>query len=111
MGSRDGSRKSFQLLPKNLQGAVIFQFLPEIRKTLRQPSHEGLLYMLKYGNAEDYRYIRQITKEDMRTGTRLGSSRIYDQVKANIENSKNPLAVPILVDFLDRREIHRFAVN
>jgi len=75
------------------------------RDRVREVPSECIWFLLKYGNTEDYRMLREATQADIRRGATLGSSRVFASVKAGIENSKNLLAVPILVDLLDRREI------
>ena len=82
-----------------------FSLLPSIRKMVRsQPSQGGIDYILRYGDAGDYRYLLQAAREDIRKGATSSSSRVFGAVRVIVERSKNPLAVPILVDFLDRRE-------
>jgi hypothetical protein len=83
--------------------------LPAMRKMMRASKraipNECVWYVLRYGDAEDYRFLRQAAREDIDRGGTLGTSRIYGSVKAGVERSKNPLSVPILVDFLDQRRV------
>lgn len=68
--------------------------------------HECVWFVLKHGSAEDYRFLRQAARKDIEAGAKLGTTNfIYGVVNVGVANSENPLAVPILVDFLDRREI------
>ncbi len=84
-------------------------FLPAMREmakaTEKEIPYECVSFLLKYGSTDDYRFLREATLKDIEAGGSLGTSRIFGSVVAEIENSKNPLAAPILVDLLDRREI------
>ncbi|MHC4503128.1 MAG: hypothetical protein ACYTFI_07475, partial [Planctomycetota bacterium] len=83
--------------------------LPAMRRMMSEPKREVpsgcVWFVLEHGGAEDYRFLREAARKDIEAGARLGTSRIFGSVKAGVENSSNPLAVPILVDFLDHRDI------
>ena len=110
--NRWAAGEDFRQLPKVAEALARrgdLSLLPAMREMardqVREIPSECIWFLLKYGTTEDYRMLREATREDIRRGATLGSSRVFASVKAGIENSKNPLVVPILVDLLDRREI------
>jgi hypothetical protein len=61
--------------------------------------------LIAHGDAADYRWLRQACREDMGHGLSFHGSRIWGFVYEQIHDSRKVLAVPILVDLLDAREI------
>jgi len=85
--------------------------LPAIRKMITSDPGRAIPYgavgvLLRHGDADDYRNLREAARKDMARGSRLGQQQcLWGAVYSSIENTKNPLAVPLLVGFLEQREI------
>jgi hypothetical protein len=101
--------RQLPMLAEALADRGDFSLLPAMRKTLRDGSRnvpgQCIWYLLRHGDASDYRYLRKAARAEIERGAKLGSTRIWGAVKAGVEGSNMPLAVPILVDLLDRRQI------
>jgi hypothetical protein len=83
--------------------------LPALRERLGEAQGDDFgkcaAVLLAYGDAADYRWLRQASRKDMAQGRKLHDSRLWGFVYEQVHDSTNPLAVPILVDLLDAREI------
>jgi hypothetical protein len=68
------------------------------------PDDECVWALLRFGNADDFRYLRAAARKDRESGGRLDVAGFFSAVASGVKNSRSPLAVPILVDFLDERK-------
>ena len=80
-----------------------------LRRQRLPPGHtapeEYVWTLLRYGNAEDFRYLRASARKSLEAGGGFGTSGFFSSVASGVTDSRNPLAVPILVDLLDQRSI------
>lgn len=83
--------------------------LSEMRQMMRDSSrdipHECVWFVMRHGELEDFQFLREAATADLAKGANLGTSKIFGSVAFGVESSDNPLAVPILIDFLSERKI------
>lgn len=91
--------------------------LPTVRQTVRDPARdvpsEAVWYLIRHGDIDDFRFLREAARKEINSGADLGTTKIWGAVYSGVESSDRPLAVPLLVDLLDRREItgSRYVAN
>ncbi len=102
-------KKELSLLAELLARRDDLSLLSAIRDVVYSPSGdvpaECVWFLLRHGDASDYRFLLQATRKEIQASGKLGSSRIFGPVAGGVQSSRNPMAVPILVDLLDQREI------
>ncbi|HYT94752.1 MAG TPA: hypothetical protein VEL76_38905, partial [Gemmataceae bacterium] len=82
--------------------------VPAVRQMMRDGgggAAEVIWFMIRHGNAEDFRFLRLALQHDLANGAPLGSSRVYGPASSGLRDSTSPLAVPLLVDLLGQRQI------
>jgi hypothetical protein len=83
--------------------------LPALRGRLGEAQAADLgkcaAVLLAHGDAADYRWLRRACREDMGRGRRLHDSRLWGFVYEQVHDSRNVLAMPLLVDLLAEREV------
>jgi hypothetical protein len=83
--------------------------LPEIRARaldrVRLPDSRAIWYLMQHGNAGDYRILRATLQDERRKGADRGNGNSpLGPIVSGARGSKNPLAVPLLVELLNDRE-------
>jgi hypothetical protein len=82
--------------------------LPLMRQLMKgadkQTAAEAVWCLLKWGDVDDYCFVRRTMKEEVQAGVQPAQSPLANAVRAEMKDSNNPLAVPLLVEFLRRRE-------
>jgi hypothetical protein len=86
-----------------------FSLLPEIRERAldrgKLPANAAIWYIARHGNASDFRILRETMLADRRRGDSVGNgSSHFGSIASGISSSKNPLAVPLLIDLLNERD-------
>ncbi len=88
-----------------------FRFLPTMRAMARGESrkvpYQTVWYLLKYGDAGDYRFLREAVRRDIEAGTSKTGASVFAAAAGAVIRTENSLAVPILVDLLGQREVIR----
>lgn len=84
-------------------------FLPQIRERAldrgKLPDTRAIWHITQYGNVSDYRILRETMLDERRKGAFEGNgSSPYGSIISGIKSTKNPLAVPLLVDMLTERK-------
>jgi hypothetical protein len=79
--------------------------LPEIRERASRPSIEVAAFLMRHGDADDFRALREAASKDLAGGARLGNPGAYGAVVGAARGCDRPLAVPLHVDFLSQRQI------
>jgi len=79
--------------------------LPQIRKWADRPSLEVAAFLVRHGDAGDFRVLREAASKDLEGGARLGNPGAYGAVVGAVGSCDRPLAVPLHVDFLSQRHI------
>ena len=88
--------------------------LPEMRATVRDPirtiPNEAVWFLVKYGDADDLRFMHAAALREIASGANLGTTRIWAAVYSGAMAHPRPLVVPFLVDLLKQRQLIGFEV-
>jgi hypothetical protein len=105
----DGGRERLVYIADELARRGDLALLPEIRQMVRNsghsPSNEPVWYILRWGDAEDYQYVLEQSRKEIASGVKLGSVCVWGAALGTLESTDKPLAVPLMVEFLARREM------
>jgi hypothetical protein len=84
---------------------ILRKWWPERESRVDAPSG-SVWFLMQFGDAQDFRFLRSTVKSDSFAGKPDGqSSNVSDAVKGGIESVQSPAAVPLLVDLLGQRQI------
>jgi len=86
-----------------------FSLLPVIRERaldpIRLPANNAIWYLTRHGTAGDYRVLRETMLNEIKKGGNRGNGNSpFGSIAGGACESKNPLAVPLLVDLLSERD-------
>lgn len=86
-----------------------FEMLPEIRRLARKSDLGSLVYLVHWGDAEDFQFLRIRLRQAIaaeQAGLVTDENMVIYEVANAIKEDQSPLAVPLMVECLAYRQRH-----
>ncbi|MFM9965150.1 MAG: hypothetical protein ACKV2Q_28465 [Planctomycetaceae bacterium] len=93
-----------EALAKRGDLSVLSQIRATVRDPIRTIPNDAVWFLVKYGDADDLRFMHAAALSEIASGANLGSTRIWGAVYVGVTSYPRPLVVPILVDLLKQRK-------
>jgi len=103
-----GNRDYLPVIAKKLALRGDKSWVPAMQRIVgeneRYIPDEAIWCVVKLGNAEDYRLLRQRVRSDIKAGKSMGTSAYLVPVIKALSGTDNTLAVPLLVEIVQHRQ-------